>query len=297
MVKKLLIIASFLHEKNKQGLMRMLHYINTEQIEYKVGTVNDIPNYDIIYSPSEPINTSLYPSKKFLFGPHFSTFPDHHQLQSIKNTIHHNSIYIQPSEWVVQLWKVLGAEQFLPIKSFPFPVDTDKFKPIINGNNKRATETEVVVYHKIRHPNELHILKSFLTLKNIKYTLFDYGKKYNENDYIYALQHAKYGIWLGRHESQGFALEEALSMNVPLLVWDAKFMSQEYGYNYNDIPCTAIPYWDHRCGESFYTKEELESTFQTFQNKLNANAYMPRQYILENLTTEKCAERFMDIIN
>ena len=115
-----MIIDSFLHEKNKQGLIKILNFLHEQkEIEYKVGTVNDIPNYDIIYSPSEPINTSLYPSKKFLFGPHFSTFPDHHQLQSIKNTIHHNSIYIQPSEWVVQLWKVLGAEQFLPIKSFP----------------------------------------------------------------------------------------------------------------------------------------------------------------------------------
>ena len=291
MVKKLLIIASFLHEKNKQGLMRMLHYINTEQIEYKVGTVNDIPNYDIIYSPSEPINTSLYPSKKFLFGPHFSTFPDHHQLQSIKNTIHHNSIYIQPSEWVVQLWKVLGAEQFLPIKSFPFPVDTDKFKPIPEKNQT------VVIYYKHRDPNELNVLKEFLKNKNIhNYKVFDYKQRYNENDYLSYLQNCNYAIILDAHESQGFAIEEALSCDVPLLVWNAQTMNQEQNSHYQPIPCTSIPYWDRRCGEYFYTKDELEHTFQTFQAKLTTHSYTPRQYILENLTTERCAQRFIDML-
>jgi hypothetical protein len=294
MIKKLLIIDSFLHEKNKQGLMRMLHYINTEQIEYKVGTVNDIPNYDIIYSPSKPINASLYPSKKFIFGPHFSTFPDHHQLQSIKNTTHHNSIYIQPSEWVVHLWKNMGAEQFLPIKSFPFPVDTDKFKPI---PNKEREKKQVLIYYKHRDPNELNVLKDFLKNHNIhNYKVFDYKQRYNENDYLSYLQNCIYSIILDAHESQGFAIEEALSCNVPLLVWNARTMNQEENSNYQPIPCTSIPYWDSRCGEYFHKKEELERTFETFQDKLQSRQYTPRQYILENLTPERCAQRFIDML-
>ena len=176
MVKKLLIIDSFLHEKNKQGLMKILHYINTEQIEYKVGTVSDIPNYDIIYSPSEPINASLYPSKKFIFGPHFSTFPVHNQLQSIKNATYHNSIYVQPSEWVVHLWKNMGAEQFLPVKSFPFPVDTNKFKPIPNPEimkkESSVQEANVLVYYKHRIPYELNILKNFSLIITLTITRF-----------------------------------------------------------------------------------------------------------------------------
>ena len=51
------------------------------------------------------------------------------------------------------------------------------------------------------------------------------------------MQKAKYGIILDAHESQGFAIEEALSCNVPLLVWNTKFMSQEYGSRYENIPC------------------------------------------------------------
>ena len=63
-------------------------------------------------------------------------------------------------------------------------------------------------------------------------------KKYPEEEYIKYLQESKYGIWLGAHESQGFALEEALAINVPLLVWNVKYMSQEVRSNYKDIFAT-----------------------------------------------------------
>ena len=66
------------------------------------------------------------------------------------------------------------------------------------------------------------------------------------------IANSKYGIILDAHESQGFAIEEALSCNVPLLVWNVSSMSQEEGGNYQHIPATSIPYWDKRCGENFY---------------------------------------------
>ena len=55
-----------------------------------------------------------------------------------------------------------------------------------------------------------------------------YINKYNETDYINYLKECKYGIWVDAHESQGFALEEALSLDVPLLVWNIKSLNQEY---------------------------------------------------------------------
>ena len=131
--------------------------------------------------------------------------------------------------------------------------------------------------------------------KNIEYELFNYQKKYNETDYLKYLQKAKYGIWLGRHESQGFALEEALSCNVPLLVWNVKSMNQEYGYNYSDIPASCIPYWDERCGEQFYNQSELNDIFNLFISKLEH--YKPRDYIMENLTIEHCEQKLVDLVD
>jgi hypothetical protein len=291
---KILVINSGIHEKNKQGIAMVLNYLKQQQqIEYKIGTIADIPNYDVVYDPSQAINTSIYPKQKFIFGPHFSVFPRNQQLQSLQSKIQNNSIYIQPSEWAARVWQDMSAEQFLPIKIYPFPVAVQRFAPT-NTIDKR---TNVLIYFKRRKPAELNQLKELLKKYNIiNYRIFDYTQHYNEADYLSYLQTCNYGIILDAHESQGFAIEEALSCDVPLLVWNAQTMNQESNSTYKEIPCTTIPYWDERCGEYFHHAVELETAFTTFQSKLTKQEYHPREYILENLSTEKCAERFMELI-
>ena len=77
---KLLIVGNF-HHKNMIGLELLLNSIN---FEYKYASINEISEYDIIYSPNHPIDTSKYPNKRFIFGPHFSVFPDN-RLLNINN--------------------------------------------------------------------------------------------------------------------------------------------------------------------------------------------------------------------
>jgi hypothetical protein len=143
---EVLIVTGFLHIKNRKGLELLC---NELKIKYKFGSLNDISDFNIIYSPAEPIDSNLYPDKKFIFGPHFSVFPDN-RLKKINNK-NNNSIYIEPSDWVRELWinlgaerylpiktfsfpvVNLGAERYLPIKTFSFPVEVDKFKPIENS--------------------------------------------------------------------------------------------------------------------------------------------------------------------
>ena len=281
---KVLIIKSYIHHKNKQGLEEILKFLN---IHYIYGLIKDIKNFDIIYSPTYPIDTSKYYNKKFIFGPHFSIFPDN-KLTQINNTCN-NSIYILPSKWCDVLWTNLNVNKIIPIKIFSFPVNTDKFSPTETKKEK------VFIYFKRRDPNELKYIENFLKNKNIQYTIFNYVKGYDEKEYIKTLQSAKYGIWLGAHESQGFALQEALSCNVPLLVWNVKNMNQEYGFNYPSIPATTIPYWDNRCGEFFYEQKDFLKTYDKFI--LNLNSYKPRKYILENLSVKKCSENFIKLIN
>ena len=271
---KILIIQTY-HFKNQEAIEKMLDFL---KYEYKNGSLEDIKDFDVIFSPNIPIDTSKYPNKKFIFGPHFSVFPDS-KLYTINNS-NNNSIYIQPSDWAANSWINVGANTILPIKTFSFPVNTVKFKPV--PKNKR---TKVYIYYKRRQPSELLFLKSFLKEKNIKVEVFDYLNKYPEKKYLKYLQKAKYGIILDAHESQGFAIEEALSCNVPLLVWNVKHMSQEYRSQYTDIPATSIPYWDNRCGEFFYNKDDFRKTYNKFIK--NLSNYKPREYILENLSLKK----------
>ena len=284
---KILILTDYLHHKNQIGLKNVLEHL---KIAYEFTTdKNKIKDYDVIYSPANPIDTSKFPNKRFLFGPHFSVFPDD-KLKSIKN-VNRNALYIQPSKWCVDKWKNMGVENYLPITSFPFPVEVDKFRPCVETSKK----DKVFVYFKRRKQEELKFVTRFLTSRNIEYKIFDYVARYNEGEYIEYLQHAKYGIILGTHESQGFAYEEALSCDVPLLVWNVRYLNQEVGCNYPALPATSIEYWDERCGEYFFDATEFSRTFETFISKLGT--YRPRDYIMENLSVEPCAKRFQTLVS
>ena len=285
-----LIIDTYLHHKNNNGLIKMLEYL---KINYHFGKMSEIPNYKVIYSPSEPIDCSKYPDKKFIFGPHFHIHYNMTQLKIVQN-IYNNAVCIQPSDWSRDVWKNVGASLYFPVISFPFPVDTEMFKPLENATLEKSS-TNVFIYYKRRNPNELSFVIDFLNSKNISFKIFDYLKGYNEKDYIEYLHKCSYGIWLDAHESQGFALEEALSMNVPLLVWNITDMSQEYMSNYEKHPATTIPYWDERCGESFLHASDFEDAFQRFNE--NLSNYKPREYILENLSVEPCSKKLVELIN
>ena len=223
-----LILINSIHNKNLNALK---NYKNIELII--INHINEINNFnlndiDCILSPSDPLNIDAlnkFTNIKFIFGPHFSVFPDI-KVEFIKRN---NAVYIQPSEWSKNVWKSFYLCNNLNLEVLPFGVDTSKFK----NEKELKYRDKVFIYNKRRDPNELEYLEKFLKYKNINYKIFSYDNKYDENEYLTFLKDAKYGIWLGCHESQGFALEEALSCNVPLLVWNVKTMDQEYNSNYN----------------------------------------------------------------
>lgn len=291
---KLLIVDNF-HHKNTRGMEMLCKHLKWEYV-YKYGNIleieKEIPNYDIIYFPVRPYDPSRFPDKRFIFGPHFSVFPDNRLF--VINNKYNNAIYIQPSEWAANTWINMHALRVLPIKTFPFPVDTERFTPNPLGTIKQ----KIFIYFKARDPNQLRFVENTLNnqLSNtMEYKVFDYRKRYKEEDYISWLKQSQYGIWIGCHESQGFALEEAMSCNVPLLVWNVKSMNQEYGSRYGDIPATSIPYWDARCGEYFYKEDEFVEKYNEFISKLST--YKPREFVLENLSVDVCGGRFEKLFN
>jgi hypothetical protein len=283
---KILFIKSFVHIKNFNFILKC------KNIQFTiVNNINDAYNYnfedfDCVYSPLDAIDVLKYPNTKFIFGPQFSIFPDE-RLNIIKST---NSVYNLLSDWVINIWSSFEYCNNLKLIKLPFGVDTEKFnyiKPI-------QERTKVFVYFKRRKPSELNYLLIFLQRKNIEIKVFNYISGYSEEVYLDYLQNSKYGIWLDAHESQGFALQEALSCDVPLLVWNVSSMNQEQNSSYNNIPATTIPYWNESCGEYFYNEEELENTYNLFISKLDT--YKPREFILENLSVETCENKLINFI-
>jgi len=283
---KVLFINVNMHQKNLNALSRYnldITSINNNNLD----NIN-LDVFDVVYSPSLPVNIKKYPNTKFIFGPHFSVFPQEQQMQMITGK---KSIYIQPSDWAKNAWYLFDfCRQNIRIKTLPFGVDTNTFneiKPICERNN-------VFIYFKRRQQKELDFIQNFLKKNGYNFVVFDYVNRYSESDYVNYLHNSKFGIWLDAHESQGFALQEALSCNVPLLVWSVTSMNQEEGGNYGDITASTIPYWDNRCGESFTDALQLQPKF----NKLvkNIDTYKPREFILDNLSIEKCSQKFIELV-
>lgn len=279
----ILLIGS-LHHKNINALQK---YKNIKLH----SDWRDIDQCTVILSPKDFIPIECE-NKVYIFGPHFSVFPDH-KFALYLNNWKKNAIFNLLSNWCVNLWSLQTNCNNITDKvtNIPFGVDTERFievKPVSNRDG-------VFIYYKHRDPSELCILQNFLDKKGVKYKMFNYDTKYDENEYLSYLQNSKYGIILDAHESQGFAIEEALSCNVPLFVWNVSSMKQEYGTNYLDYAATSIPYWDDRCGEYFYNAHELEKAYDEFIS--NLDKYKPREFILETLSIEKCEEKLINLIN
>ena len=284
---KVLFIKSHIHHKNLNFILKCKK-INFYIVE-SINAINiiDLNTFDAVISPCDTIDVSKYPNTKFIFGPQFSVFPEE-RLTIIKGS---NSVYNLLSNWVINIWKNFPVCNNLNLIALPFGVDTEKFV-----DNKSITEkNNVMVYFKHRNPAELYFIESFFKYKNINYSVFSYDRKYDENQYISYLQNSKYCIWVDAHESQGFALQEALSCNVPLLVWNVTSMNQEYGSTYSNLPATTTSYWDNKCGELFYNVNEFEITYNKFIE--NINNYKPREFILENLSVDVCENKLIEFIN
>lgn len=285
--KKILCYTHGIHHKNLFALKNYTS-IDWDFVDsFEDMLTRNLSTYDFIYSPSEPFNISCFPEIKFIFGPHFSNAI----TNKMSLIIGSNSIYIQPSNWTISLCKKSSICKNLKTACVPFGVNTNKFNQLVDIGSRN----KVFIYFKNRNPLELQFVELFLSKLNITYKIFDYKKQYDEDNYLDYLRVSKYGIWIGCHESQGFALEESLSCNVPLFVWSVKSMNQEYGYNYEANAATTVPYWDNCCGEVIYEIGDFYDKFNEFLLKLET--YTPRQYILENLSMYKCEQRFLEMCN
>jgi hypothetical protein len=184
---------------------------------------------------------------------------------------------IVPSPWVKEL-----HNKWLPYEKVTV------WNAGINYNrwceNKQNIEYEVMVYYKNRSKEELNTVTSFLESKNIKYIIVEYGT-FNQDQFFDTISKSKTGILLDGTETQGIAIAEMMSCNLPLLVWDVKKTTDLF-------PPTSIPYFDETCGEVIYDGSELESTY----DKFSKGTYQPREYILKNCNYITQAKKILELL-
>jgi glycosyltransferase involved in cell wall biosynthesis len=286
------------HLKNENGFRLLASYANatiTESSDRNIWR----EEFDLVWIPKGFEHSLEFPNaKRILYGPHNFVFPQEPWLYQF-NPEFTRSIYTSLSEYNLNIYSQFG-KFCMPVESIPFPVDVEKFKPI----DKKTYEYDCFLYFKGREPKYFTYIKGLLEEKGITYIAIEYGK-YKQEDYITVLNKVKFGIWVGSHESQGFALQEALSMNVPLLVFNVKSLTDEvnsfgnrsyteYESQY-DLSATSCPYWDSRCGIVFTELSSIEIKLDEISSSYTE--FNPRAYILETLSPRVCYERIISMFD
>lgn len=171
---------------------------------------------------------------------------------------------------------------------WPVGIDTDFF----SDKSKEEKQFDCLIYFKRRDFNDLKVITNLLKEHNQTFNIISYGD-YSENQFIELISKSKYGIVIDNTESQGIAIQEMMSCNLPLFVWDVT-MWVDRGSEHA-CPATSIPYWDDRCGIFEIDKDNIEKAFGIFLEKFGF--FKPRDYILENLTLGKKAQDLIENFN
>lgn len=271
-----ILVNGWIHRKNKIGIDLM----NGRGIDFDLSHSGG--SYDYVISTDSFVNHYSY-TRGIIFGPHIS-------LENLDGLPTGSDIYFNSlSPWLKNLSEeIFGDRNFIDLN---FPVDIERFRPTEKSGKP-------VFYYKRRDPR---ILEEFFSENNPDdYEIYDYEKTYNESNFLDSISRAPYAIWLGCHESQGFAMEETLSCNTPILVIDSETLREETGGYWDhkliqsELKSTSASYFDKRCG-IITDSANWRSDMINFKNHLNE--YSPREFVIETLSPDSCINKWKSILD
>ena len=267
------------HHKNLESIRKMLTRNHIEFVEAgDTSKINESFDYALCFDNYLPPHY-FPPNCRVIYGPQFFVFPDDQSHPIWKNVHNDRFVYNTLSDWNLKLHKrMCSSIQFV---ARPFGIDTDSI-PVAN-----VQRNKVMVYCKHRDSALYRHVFDTLSSKQVEYTTVTYGS-YHDADFKNMLMDTKFVVWVGCHESQGFAFQETLAMNVPILVWDVHTMCDEIGSNgrsdYSDptLHATTASYWSDECGIKFYDAAELSGKFDEMMDRYTE--FKPREFVERELS-------------
>ncbi len=200
-----------------------------------------------------------------------------------------------PGKWMMEMCRPMWGDF---VEAWPVGIDSQVWVP----TPMNSKDFDVLLYDKVRWDHEaigaslIKPIQARLEEEGRSVLTIRYGH-YREEHFQAALQRCKSMIFLCEHETQGIAYQQALSAGVPILAWDRGGSWQDPAYyplRVDFSPVTSVPYWDERCGLKFGDLAEFQSRWGIFWSQVTERTFAPRNYILENLTLEMCAQKYLD---
>lgn len=209
-------------------------------------------------------------SKNLILGPNIE-FGKMCVKEKIEN--HANSVILVPSSWVIPVLQSRLKWFKGKYRVWQSDLDIEYWKPSTRKNRKfiliyRKYDTFDEDYRKI-----VYICDSL----GLNYKVITYGH-YNQRTFRRLLRISYLAIWLGTTESQGIALLESWSTNVPTFVREKNIYVDDVSGQ--EFVASAAPYLTDDCGYFFEAGSidiEKIKQFQVVSRNLT-----PRAYVVEN---------------
>lgn len=266
----------------KKVVNNLIESLNEERIQFSINEEIYENNLILQYDYSGYLKHSNLNLEKCIVGPQIWYFDSH--VNELKENPNYYKYIINPSNWVTEL----------AVNKFGYP--KNKLKnwavgikiPKIDKNIKY----DCILYYKRRDPEELESVIHFLKSKNISYNLVEYGK-YSEDDLQKLCNQSRFCFLLNGTESQGIAVQEIMSYNIPMIVWEVSLWT-DMGSEWT-VPSSSVPYWSDKCGEKFFSEEDMSLCFEKFYS--NIDHYCPREYIDQNLSYKCSVNKLLELFN
>ena len=259
----------------------LIKSLDQENIDYAINEEKYEHNFLVQYDATAHEKHSKIEQDTTIIGPQVWMFDGYGQFL-IENQNYYKKI-IAPSQWVKD--KFINKFNLPEDKVAVWPVGIEEF------NNKREINYDCLIYFKRRDQSELDAVKKFLVDNGFSYRMVEYGT-YGEDGFKQLVNSAKFCFLINGTESQGIAVQEIMSMGVPIIAWDIKeWLDQGEAYR---VPATSVPFWDERCGEKFFTVDKMRETFDNFYARINN--YNPKDYVHDNLSFKSSVNTLLDIL-
>lgn len=251
--------------------------LNHLGINYKLNQLGDINLFLQGHSLIEVDNVQI---PNLFLGPNIADLP------IFNNLLMQTEKYVKsivPCDWVKN-----AHAKWIPVEKIEIwncGIDFNKY-----NQEKKQVEYDFLVYYKRRPLEDLNAVLEFLNKNNLKYKVLEYNH-YDDDQFRDTISKAKYGFVIDGTETQGIAIQEMMSCDLPLLVWDIKeWHDRGPGHV---CPATSIPYFDKTCGGVFYNIEDIDTAYTDFIK----GSYNPRNYILHNCNYIIQTQKLINILH
>lgn len=227
--------------------------------------------------------------KKLLAGPNHVDAPHDSRGIILSKEL---DMYLLPGKFV-KVHFLEDAPQ-MNIGIWPAGVDTSYWKPDVKLDKKRTKN--VLVYWKTESEEFCEMVEQTLREYGWNPVRITYGS-YDHTSYKKTLEECLFGVYISRSETQGIALVEGWSMDVPTLVWDPceSWRTGKFTYRnrrYSEV--SSCPYLNKSTGQRWETIDEFKALLASLEESIDQ--FSPRSWVIENMSDTASSEILISLI-